>query len=752
MNQRILWAIAALLLTLSTPLNAAVLRQALVDQHPEKVEILLTDKIERLSGLFKEWEEGLHRNSIEVEFFIGAGDLRRAILQTEINPSQNVEVFIHLKNQNLTPLKLKNVLGFFKMHGVDLQSSLSEIYGRDKIISFYVKDSVSLKENRPYFGEYGHFPNMGDTSLNQLTYSPTKNVIYGKPENLRALLEGKIISTEVERTAKLPKARKILGSSKPTTLYPTTLLRMALKTIRLNLDLKLTPNPRHLQLDQSFDSVIHGFELFFATSNIETNNGFFLDPTYIEQFLKIFRERSNGELSQILQYFKTELPKTYEILKSLNLDVDLLCRPRTGLMDLERLEFRAVHKNARYKNIRPFLDKDFRIINPFKHESRIQQLLQENFPSQFNEGRAKAIPPDILKSYNAKLYEQVKHFGELDRETRVDVIKDYLSAVKYFSQDVKKRLIHEMTFSQELLFNFPYIDLRHLFPNDQRTLGDFISDELKLNPEKKPIPVKETFTQTTSALTEISKRAQEVKAKGKRAVIMVDLDNTLFVSASRFAYLLRNYDRLNETHYFANLDYSQIPYHEFEDFLYGHLGPQFENFKLLQERINSVLEYVHINHFTDASVMSDDINEELAEYLKAQSREGVRIVYLTARSPQQRGASQRALFAHQMPVDQLIVNEAEYKDYVTPIFKVMQLRKYMKDHPDEEIVAFLDDDLKNIARALDELPELPSYQVILRNFTRETKMFIAKRAIEIYTAFNPGLSCDWLLDEVLHHH
>ena len=63
----------------------------------------------------------------------------------------------------------------------------------------------------------------------------------------------------------------------------------------------------------------------------EQSGGFALEEAYLEQFVKLFRNRTAQELAGIREFFQGEIPRTYEILMTMGLDVDALTKKRALL-------------------------------------------------------------------------------------------------------------------------------------------------------------------------------------------------------------------------------------------------------------------------------------------------------------------------------------------------------------------------------------------------------------------------------------
>lgn len=287
----------------------------------------------------------------------------------------DLEVLIHIENQSFKPIRVPTVLAYLTKNGVNLEHDLKEVFRANKKLDVFIKDQFALENGRGYTGEFGEFAEMGDTSVNELRYSPTLNLVDGKNENLEALSQHKILYLEKDKVAPKAKPSKIAGL-KGESSYSPMILRMALRSLRLETELYLAENPNHLTLDQSFIDVLAGFELFFQNISPEEIHKYSVNEVYLEQFKKLFRNRSLKETKKIVAFLEAHHPKTLEIWNHLGLDYGAFLQTvRKDILKSNR-EFRAVVKNARYRNLGPFLDKDFTVRNPFESEGLQSKLLE----------------------------------------------------------------------------------------------------------------------------------------------------------------------------------------------------------------------------------------------------------------------------------------------------------------------------------------------------------------------------------------
>ncbi len=191
---------------------------------------------------------------------------------------------------------------------------------------------------------------MGDTSLNALVYSPTTKRLDGKDIDLDALCDGRIRFTEPHKAEKLSEPDSIAHTGAKG-MWPSTILRLALRAIRLAIDLELAPNPSGLTMDVSFDTVLRGFPLYFDTVALDKVGKFRLDAAYVEQFVKIFRNRKPAELKAINTLLGTRFAESLPYFKALGLDVAALVKnaaTTTDRDDSSRCKRRSATRASTY--------------------------------------------------------------------------------------------------------------------------------------------------------------------------------------------------------------------------------------------------------------------------------------------------------------------------------------------------------------------------------------------------------------------
>ncbi len=677
---------------------AGELQVAQIDGTNTNTQLYFTPKMLAMLELFKTWEQRLAKNEIDATFYLASGDFRRAILDLDVEGPGDVEILIHINNQNLKPLTIPRLLDFLKTNGVDVKPELHQIFGDEKKLDIFAKDRFSLDHDRPYVGELGLFEGMGDTSINQLRYSPSKNKVEGDRANLDALKEGRILFLEKDKTAQLPEAKKITGL-KSSTIYKSTILRLALRSIRLETEILLSPNPNDLTLDSSFDDVLKGFELFFAEA-LEKNSHkelkeFKFDEAYVEQFLKIFRGRTREERKIIRTFLEKKFPETLKLWLALGLNYKTLVN--TGN------ERAAIAGNARYSEIRPFLDKKHEVQNPFE-------------PPR--------IPVQVLSDFSARLEYLVRNYDSLKFEEQVTILNQYNAAVAYLEKPAISRL-KQRTFIDIHLANLSYLDPSALEEDDERSL-----QELMLETKR---PLKRTYREakipeSEKAFQEILKKVKASKAAGQVPVVVLDLDGVLFMGLSSRLEILKRYDRDNGTDYFKDLTLTDLQERDVKDLVYLAVQKKIEEPKKAIATADQILDFFMSLLSSEVYYHHLELNTDLVNRLQPIFAAGAVPFYLTARSPYLTKLTQKALLEAGLPKGELVMMQE--RGHVSE-YKLQELKKYKEANSSSkkphELISFFDDNRGTVVAIQKGLPEIASYRVLTRRNASSWEAFLAEK-------------------------
>ena len=378
-----------------------------------KATLYTDDKLDQVLGLFEKWKERMAAQGIQVEFLLGAGEFRRALLHQPSNGPGDFEIFIHFTNTTVRPHTLNHVKYLFKRANIDIVEEVRATLGDpDKEIDIFYKDRDDLANpDKQYSNKFGEFDQiMGENSVNRLLFNYTRGEIVGDPEIIRELLvvheDGKryIQFLETEAVEELEKLQ-LIANTKVYTKYPSKILRQALRAIRLAVELAFlndksvhpNGNPLNFALHPSYEKALRGFELFFENvEHLEDIANYKLDDPQkvrIDLFLKIFRGRSNEELHVIGETLKAKFPRTLEIWTAMGLKWELLLEPRDENTEIKKLELRAVIGQAVYRDLHRFYDDTTgRILNPFDGSEKSNGILM-NLATTEKTSRHSGHPP-----------------------------------------------------------------------------------------------------------------------------------------------------------------------------------------------------------------------------------------------------------------------------------------------------------------------------------------------------------------------
>lgn len=722
--------VISLLLLANLQSYAQEIRTADIEGVDGQVSLYFSAKIVSMLALFQEWEMHLQQKGIEADFYLASGDFRRAVLHTEADGPGDVEVLVHLNNKNFVPTKLVDVLEFLKKQGVDIEARLHELFADTKKIDIFVKDQYLLQNGWPYVGELGSFEGMGDNSVNQLRYSPSKNRVEGDPSNLRALKEGKILFLEMAKTAKLTQTKQI-SRVKAKTEYPATLLRMALRSIRLEVELLLSPNPNQLSLDKSFSDVLHGFELYFAEvccdqEKLSGLSEYELPDTYLEQFLKIFRGRTKAEKKKIKDYLVKNFKNTVSIWSALGLDIDALMTAGS--------ERRAIIQNARYNSLRPFLNAKLDVRNPFKVKSLTQKLLNMA-KSAKGTGLDQLLSISILDKHSPSLSYLVRHFDELDFEMQLSVIDSYVKALKYFAKPALGRL-QERTFIDVSLIQYPLANPDDLDKADKLTLLEYL-ESLNVYADDETIYRIQEPEFSSEAFADLLARTKDAVKQEKVPILALDLDGVLFITESRKVKILKAFDLVHGTDWFKHLTVKNLLGFKTKEFLYFYLETQITNSKDLLVTVDRVNDFYVRHIMSEEFVAQDDVNIDLVRQLAPLFAAGAKPLYITARTENLKTVSIQAIQRAGLPAGPIQMGGTKKTN--TAQTKAMQIKLFHDDSNGSVVIGFLDNDRSNVNEMSGAFPDFPSYRVFIRDVHMTPKTILARSDISEFEVYGKSV-------------
>jgi hypothetical protein len=201
------------------------------------------------------------------------------------------------------------------------------------------------------------------------------------------------------------------------------------------------------------------------------------------------------------------------------------------------------------------------------------------------------------------------------------------------------------------------------------------------------------------------------KRRGRVPVLAVDLDDTVFLHSSRLEYLLHRWDDEHGTAWFEKTHFSEIPTNRVQGYLEPHLRrlmPEAEARALTEE----ITDWVVRERREEAALLTDRANPATLELLRRWAAAGARIIWVTGRRRDHLGATEESLRRLGLPADSIFQYGTRRRMKLEE-FKARTIEDYLRTHRDARMVAFLDDDPRNIRYMKQRLPWLLSIRVLL---------------------------------------
>ncbi len=185
-----------------------------------------------------------------------------------------------------------------------------------------------------------------------------------------------------------------------------------------------------------------------------------------------------------------------------------------------------------------------------------------------------------------------------------------------------------------------------------------------------------------------------------KKAIVVDLDDTIFLSQRRVYELLKDFDLKNQSHYFQNFELRDLDIHNFRDSIESYIHQTISDPTLRDLVAAQVRSHTSDNYMAPGFLKYDDLNIELIAELRKWSQHGVDIIYITGRGPKDFQDSQMYLDLALAPKGYLFVKPqrdietARFKKSIIQIFRLMQF----------DILAMIDDQKANLIEVRDIIP------------------------------------------------
>lgn len=177
------------------------------------------------------------------------------------------------------------------------------------------------------------------------------------------------------------------------------------------------------------------------------------------------------------------------------------------------------------------------------------------------------------------------------------------------------------------------------------------------------------------------------RAAGKEPVIVVDMDDTLFVYATRMRTILQRADARHGTRFFSNMSAGALDGVTWDDFIRARVPDPALAARIVAE--------VQIERYEPRTMLWDGVNAPLAAMIRRWRQAGAHIVFVTGRWESLGAESNRALAAAKVPYDEALYAPDE-SPYPVPVFKGMAVAGVLGAGPRRVLVAVFDDRLDNL--------------------------------------------------------
>jgi hypothetical protein len=477
------------------------------------------------------------------------------------------------------------------------------------------------------------------------------------------------------------------------------------------------------------DLALRGVENFFGETPLDQVRLFSIDDeTYLKQFIKIFDKKTLTERDWIRKFLLAQYPKTYEILMALGLNVDLLATaPRID----SKVKVNAVIQNARFQYIRGFVLNGPK--NPFLTGTGVQaiadfhsqikrdlqaQNYQYNQAQRALEGKKPtafkpidykfaAIPLKLVELVDPSLVWYLKNFDKLpvyggaEEVSQTSVMRAYLKLVDDFNGEASKRAK-----GTEFLDRYGRYLVGLNWPSDddksQATVLDLWKEQAKTTTIAtiSSVSLKDIGSHLLSINTELFQRASSIIGSGKKPVVFIDLDDTLYPMKNRIFGILKKYDIDHNTSYFQNLTVTDVKDGKAHDSVSEFLSSQGNSVEEVLRVRESLFFYFTNQYFSYEALQIDQPFPAIKQLIERLQSKGVEIVFLTARKEFLRRSTEARLNSLGISYSALLMNNApEDQFYRANLDKPKQAAAYISDNTALEPLAFLDND-RGVVKAL----------------------------------------------------
>ncbi|MBX9769306.1 MAG: hypothetical protein K2X47_18660 [Bdellovibrionales bacterium] len=194
-------------------------------------------------------------------------------------------------------------------------------------------------------------------------------------------------------------------------------------------------------------------------------------------------------------------------------------------------------------------------------------------------------------------------------------------------------------------------------------------------------------------IAQIQRRIGDVLHQNLIPLVVVDLDDTLFLNAARNLFYLRKLmDQHSVFQDLATVTQEDFVGKTWDQWVFEYLDQSKFSPAEKQFRKDQLREVKR--RFREVAIHEDQLISAVADYLNSLPRR-VEIVYLTAREIEYRGATLDKMSKYKLPPGKVIFKELLES---SSIYKGRRLAELLKAMPRAVLVATLDDDLANLGQ------------------------------------------------------
>lgn len=201
-------------------------------------------------------------------------------------------------------------------------------------------------------------------------------------------------------------------------------------------------------------------------------------------------------------------------------------------------------------------------------------------------------------------------------------------------------------------------------------------------------------------LKTIQNQIRQVLGQGATPVVVVDLDDTLFLNATRNVFylkkLMKQDPRFNDLDSVSPTDFVGKTWEQWVRSYLRDGGFSPDEIALRERRFKEIKE-----EYRSTAIAEDQLITVMADYLKSLPS-AVRIIYLTAREIGYREATLAELEKHRLPWGDVVFKESSES---SAVYKGRRLVELLNAIPRAVLVATFDDDVKNLIQMSRAVPQ-----------------------------------------------